>query len=255
MAKIIFLITLLALTSTVLNKQYWECDSRGRYVCLTSQTCCQNKVSSTGWACFNLINAVCCSDGISACPNGYICNLRAKTCDRRAFLFGGEDSQCELFSEGIEPIDSFNLFKGFMEGLAIFEKLPHADQCTQKDLEVIEGEILEIVNILRTIEFNYEAIVKLTQIFSKFKELYDSFNKVVGPCQEYVQELRAVMKKVIDHVETVTYLTQLPVHIIMELGNLKTAASKATEEFNQGHYMLAGQGFGGLVHNALLWEF
>jgi hypothetical protein len=258
MSKLIFLITLLALTSAIISKQYWECDSRGRYVCLTSQTCCQSKISSSGWACFNLTNAVCCNDGMSACPYGYICNLRAKTCDRRAFLFGEKDSQCELYTEGLEPIDNFKLFKGFMDGIAIFEgKTHHTDKCTEKDLEVVEEVILEIINIIRTVDLKDPilVLVKLTKLFTKFGEFYHSLDKITGPCQEHAQELQVVMRKAIQHVEDPLYLLQLPTHLYEVMGDLKTTALQAAEDYNLGHYQSAGKGYGNLVHDALLWDF
>ncbi len=72
------LIALFALTS---SKEAWQCDTAIVYSCTTSQSCCRSAVYTSGWACYNSVNAVCCSDGNSACPAGYICNLNEKRCD------------------------------------------------------------------------------------------------------------------------------------------------------------------------------
>jgi hypothetical protein len=239
-----------------MSKKYWECDSKGRYVCLTTQTCCQSKILSTGWACFNLIDAVCCNDNMSACPHGYACNVTQKTCDRKLeFFLEGSDAQCTLFTEGFEPKDTWALYEGFMEGLAVFDNLPHSEQCNDKALEPIEAQVNDSIDIVRSIEFNTEGLAKVAQLVTKLKDLYDSFEKVAGPCREYAAELQGVMLKVISRVESASYLTQLPVHLLMELSNLKTKAFSASDAFSKGDYKTAGKGFGDLVHLALLWEF
>ena len=48
--------------------------------CPDDNTCCE--LSSGGYGCCPLPNAVCCSDGIHWCPSGYVCNLSAGTCDQ-----------------------------------------------------------------------------------------------------------------------------------------------------------------------------
>ena len=43
----------------------------GQSECPDGSTCC--KLSSGGYGCCPLPNAVCCSDGVHCCPNGYTC--------------------------------------------------------------------------------------------------------------------------------------------------------------------------------------
>ena len=53
----------------------------GKLVCSDSSTCC--KTGTGGYGCCPLPDAVCCSDGVHCCPNGYRCNLSAGTCEPR----------------------------------------------------------------------------------------------------------------------------------------------------------------------------
>ncbi|XP_006832801.1 PREDICTED: granulins [Chrysochloris asiatica] len=48
--------------------------------CPVGQTCCPSL--SKGWACCQLPHAVCCEDRQHCCPNGYTCNVKARTCEK-----------------------------------------------------------------------------------------------------------------------------------------------------------------------------
>ncbi|XP_069094008.1 progranulin isoform X18 [Pleurodeles waltl] len=65
-----------------------QCDSTT--YCNQGETCC--RTASERWACCPLSQALCCSDHIHCCPNGYTCNLDEGTC------VGGED-MVALFSK------------------------------------------------------------------------------------------------------------------------------------------------------------
>ena len=56
----------------------------GQSECPDGTTCC--KLSSGGYGCCPLPQAVCCSDGVHCCPNGYTCNLANGTCSRGSFV-------------------------------------------------------------------------------------------------------------------------------------------------------------------------
>ena len=79
--KLIFFISFIVYC---LGKEYWECGNDKSLYCSKHNTCCKvrSEVNSFGWACFDTVNGVCCSDGLSACPLGYICNMRDKRCDK-----------------------------------------------------------------------------------------------------------------------------------------------------------------------------
>ena len=48
------------------------------FVCPSDNTCC--KMTTGEWACCNLPNAVCCSDGLHCCPNGFTCHMEIGKC-------------------------------------------------------------------------------------------------------------------------------------------------------------------------------
>lgn len=86
---ILYLIIILLTISFSLNttEEYtrYKC-GRTSITCNKTDTCCRSKEGS-GWKCFPSKDAVCCSDGLSACPKGTKCNLPKKSCDPVAFLF------------------------------------------------------------------------------------------------------------------------------------------------------------------------
>ena len=49
--------------------------------CPAGNTCC--RLSSGGYGCCPLPNAVCCSDGKHCCPEGDICDVSQGTCTQR----------------------------------------------------------------------------------------------------------------------------------------------------------------------------
>nr|XP_060637191.1 progranulin isoform X2 [Anolis sagrei ordinatus] len=55
-----------------------QCDLK--YSCPSGNTCC--KKDSGEWACCPLDEAVCCTDHIHCCPQGYQCNLAEGTCEK-----------------------------------------------------------------------------------------------------------------------------------------------------------------------------
>ncbi|CAK6438227.1 unnamed protein product [Pipistrellus nathusii] len=55
-----------------------DCDKHTS--CPVGQTCCQSL--SKSWACCRLPHAVCCEDRQHCCPNGYTCNVKARTCEK-----------------------------------------------------------------------------------------------------------------------------------------------------------------------------
>ncbi len=81
MTKNYFLLAIFVLFALTSCKEAWQCDTANTFSCTSSQTCCRSSEFKTGWACFNTSNGNCCSNGINACPSGYICNLNEKRCD------------------------------------------------------------------------------------------------------------------------------------------------------------------------------
>ncbi|KAI1896514.1 hypothetical protein AGOR_G00095560 [Albula goreensis] len=56
-----------------------KCDTQKS--CATGTTCCQ--LPTGQWGCCPLVKAVCCEDHEHCCPQGYICNMKSETCERK----------------------------------------------------------------------------------------------------------------------------------------------------------------------------
>jgi len=62
------------------NEPRHRCAIDSQATCTESQTCCRAKV---GWRCCDGKNAVCCSDGLSCCSFGDVCDIENKTCKKK----------------------------------------------------------------------------------------------------------------------------------------------------------------------------
>ncbi|KAJ8414445.1 hypothetical protein AAFF_G00053150 [Aldrovandia affinis] len=56
-----------------------KCDTQKS--CAAGMTCCQ--LPTGQWGCCPLLKAICCSDNEHCCPQGYVCNIKPGTCERR----------------------------------------------------------------------------------------------------------------------------------------------------------------------------
>ncbi|XP_024913512.1 granulin b isoform X2 [Cynoglossus semilaevis] len=56
-----------------------KCDNKSS--CAAGTTCC--KLPTGEWGCCPLVKAVCCEDHQHCCPQGYTCNMKTGTCDKK----------------------------------------------------------------------------------------------------------------------------------------------------------------------------
>lgn len=56
-----------------------KCDDMSS--CASGMTCC--KLTSGEWGCCPLVKAVCCSDHLHCCPQGYTCHMPTATCEKK----------------------------------------------------------------------------------------------------------------------------------------------------------------------------
>ena len=241
------IVCLLSIISIVLAKEYWQCDSYGKNVCPKTQTCCRSRIDKSGWSCFPSVEAVCCSDGLSACPKGTICNLREKKCDTTALTF--------LAEQNATPIDSAaQLSKGFFEGLEIFSNLPHQDDCKLDDQLLIQ-DIVDVIDLIKNLSLKSELLKTLKEIVVKVEDAYTRIGNLSGTCTEWANEIQNVMNKVLAHVKSKTYLAELPVHIAFNISNIKSKSNDGNSKYAAGDFFGAGRAYGDLLHFALLWNF
>lgn len=258
MTKTLFSIIILALFSATLCKEYYMCDSAGKYACSKQQTCCKNKLSATKWACFPTVKGVCCSDGLSCCPNETTCNLRERKCEPKpalTFLTGNEEST-EYFYEPnfyFAPVDALAFVEGFFKGITFFENLPHRDQCDLND-KIVVDDIVAISNVLKNLN-RHNIMASIEKIIPLFKDSYNRIQNISTGCFAYSQEVREVSNKLLAYIEADGYLNNFSMHILTNIGPIKEKAVASVHLVTEEKYSEAGQGFGDLLKFLIFWDY
>jgi hypothetical protein len=101
MRKIVLLITFIMLSS-VITKESWWCDSKGKKQCPNqNQTCCQSATEASRFKCWNYQDGVCCTDGLHICSNGDTCNKNNGSCDykRHPQQCGNSGKNCPVATQ------------------------------------------------------------------------------------------------------------------------------------------------------------
>jgi len=252
MSKVIFAVIALIAISGSVCKESWQCDLAGKYSCTQQQTCCRSRVSSTGWSCFNSVRAVCCSDGISACPEKTICNLREKRCDPAPALTFLEEPVVE--SAPIDVNTGKEFVEGFLRGFSFFEGLAHRDECAPNDPQVIQ-DVLEIVDLIKGLNAKSDFRQVILQVFAKANDAYNRISVVSEGCAAYAFEIKRVLDALSSHVSSVTFLPKLAFHTLSNIGQITSKAQSSTQALNENRFADAGQGFGELSRFVLFWDF
>jgi hypothetical protein len=249
----------LALTGLVISqtpsKPCWQCDAAGQYKCLTSQTCCRGK---SGWACYNAVDAVCCSDGISVCPKGYQCNLLEKRCDKKTLLFLDEPTVNLEHHSSIPKIQlsgkaALDFAEGVVKGLEVFNNLPHQSECNPFD-DAIAQNVIELVNLIKnvTLQNLAETIKEAT---AKVQEIIGQVSALQQGCQAFGQELTKIAGEVKSYMSSADYFQKITTHIVTNLADVIKRATSAVSDLEAEKYELSGEDFGGLAHFIALYDF
>ena len=182
---------LLLLSILIVNaftKESYKCDIEGKYICSKTQTCCKNMNNLTGYACFPLIDGVCCDDNITCCPKDSICNTTYKSCDNVSFLTFLDDNN-PLNQPNLNDIKMVLEFSnGFFVGLQVFSNLPHKDSCIVEDKN-ITNDILEIVTLINSIEAK-NILENAEKIAAKVYDIYNEINNISPICSEFSKEIK-----------------------------------------------------------------
>lgn len=244
------------LIGTAFSKNSWECDSAGQMKCAQDNTCCRSRTSSFGWACFPLVEAVCCSDGVNVCPSGTICDLTAKTCRRNSLAFLQlPEIQAGNYTEPIlalTPVDAVNFTVGFYEGIEIFNPVLANSTCIQESTKLVRT----VINILDVLShFNFENPAPQLKEILHLLENTVSIGEVAYPsCTDMGLQLKDLLTKVYSHVVNPKYLEHLGTHVIFNLSKVKEIYEAALKDTQDQVYFRAGKGFGELVKFVALWD-
>ena len=245
------------LISAAFCKDSWQCDSMGQMKCAMDNTCCRSRTSSFGWACFPLVQAVCCSDGVNVCPSGTICDLTAKTCRRTSLAFL-EVPQTQAANAtnpivALKPVDALNFTYGFYQGVQIFSPVLTNSTCIQKS-ERLVADVVQLVHVFSN--FTVENLAtEIKEILNIFQDLVAIGESQLPVCKQLGLDLENLFERVYQHVANVKYVENLTSHTVFNLGKLKEILEAAVKDAQEQNYFRSGQGFGELVKFAALWDF
>lgn len=245
------------LISAAVSKNYWECDKEGKMKCPQDNTCCRSRASAYGWACFPLIDAVCCSDGVNVCPSGTICDLTAKTCRRNTLAFlEVPEIQAGNHTNPIitlKPVDALNFALGFYEGVEILSPVLGNSTCIHQT-ERLVSNVIKLVDVFS--HFNVENLAaELREILHLLEDFVNIGETQIPVCKQLGLDVKDLFVRVYQHVANAKYVEQLSSHTIFNLGKIKEIYEGAIKEVQAGNFTGAGRGFGQLLKFAALWDF
>jgi cell fate (sporulation/competence/biofilm development) regulator YmcA (YheA/YmcA/DUF963 family) len=153
----------------------------------------------------------------------------------------------------LSPQDALDFSKGFMSGLTIFDKLPVDDfKCAEEDIKVID-DLADIIEAMKNFRKDYYGTLKI--VTAKAYDIYEKLNQVTGPCKALADDLKTIVLKVRDYMESYSYVMQFSYHTMREFVNIENKLLDAKKLWMDKQYQESGKGFGDMVHFAFLWAF
>ena len=249
-----FTIFLSILFGTVFSKMYWECDTLGKYRCSQAQTCCRSKVSSFGWSCFPGKQGVCCSDGVSFCPFGTICDLSNRTCKRPtlSFLEAATEPLISASSVKVTPQNAADFGLGLLQGIKIFDAAYKNSTCVANTTD-LSYEVLYIIQTVKQITAE-NVFEKLRQIVDLSEALENHTRSTGELCLQTVNAVQAVLLKVREFISQQEYLSELATHSLFNFQTIKDLGTGAVTNLQQGNYSVAGNLVGQALKFGFLWR-
>jgi hypothetical protein len=253
---------LLTIWGATLAKDPRTCDSLGKYTCATNQTCCRNKISPTGWACFPVNTGVCCSDGVSICPEKFICNLRDKKCDPQPTLSFLEELQensttvQEIYIDAkVNTSQATKEFaNGFIKGFGFFSNLPYEKDCIVEDPQIYQ-DIADMVNIIKSISIKSDFSKIITEFFAKATDIYEKISKLSTQCANYANEIKHVVEGLKEYSKGFTYYGKLALHTAENIKEITGRIKSAVDAYSAGNFQESGNTFGESTKFVLFWSY
>jgi len=214
-----------------------------------------------------MANAICCSDGISACPANTICNLTAKRCDAKPASFLQVEAEAvestiqhpeEVLAfleevSTISPQDALAFATGLNQGLSFFKSLAHEDECNPDDPQIL-NDIVGIYDILKNLKIT-DITKIIPEILAKGTDAYERISKLSAGCKLYADEIEKVVNALKEHVKKSGYKTSLTLHTLSNVGTLSEKAKNGVAAFKANNFNQSGFALGDLIKFALFWNF
>jgi hypothetical protein len=257
MNKIIIPVLILLATSQILSKDPNECGTSSLYSCNTTQTCCQNIISPSGYACFNILNGTCCTDGMSICPFNFVCNLKDKKCDRMAlsFLEEVEVSEPNFAAANVQlSSQALDFVLAFVDGFSLFKKVHNVERCQPQDPQIIE-DINDVVNIVKNITIHSDFIQLIAEVVPKVTDVYNRIVYTTVGCIALAKEVKQLIDSLKAHVLQKDYVNEVSYHTLFNFGEIHNKIQEASLMMRNGNYTESGRTFGGLVRFVFFSNF
>jgi len=249
---------ILSLFTYILTKDYWRCGSKGEFNCHETETCCRHRHSPIGWMCFPQINGVCCSDGLTICPENSKCDVANKSCDKSpnslAFL-SYENSNQLLLTPRIPlanfPGEAAHFLKGFVEGTHVFKNVT---RCNINDKQAID-DVLEVYADIKQMTSIDKILPLLEDIIPKLTNLHLRINDIVGNCEAFYQEGSEQINSLIHYFKNEDYPVRLLEHLVQNFGPVGERLSDITLNWKNRTSYENGENIGELEKFLFHWNF
>ncbi len=265
MKKLLCFIGLAAFAS-IEAKNYWECDSQGKYRCSPQrETCCRSR-STTGWACFPMIDAVCCSDGINCCPNNTICDLSAKTCRKKQLSFlsipeetSTEPTESPASSTSTSPVLKLNpivpaglFLEGFFEKFDFFVHVADGNTCLSN--QDFGNFLADVLNKLQNVPLDANLPKFVEELIKDFIAHSDLLVAEAVQCKQLGASTKDVFNRLRQRVMQADYVRQLSTHLLLNFSKIKEMADKLTPLAQSGEFKLLGRVSGEIAKFVFFWD-
>jgi len=249
-------ILIFCLIQVILTKDYWKCDSQGKFICSQTQTCCKNANSSKKWACYPVIHGVCCNDNRSVCPENTICNLEKQSCDKSAsFLTFLADKPSRHISPMLisskTAVESTHFFKGFFVGSHVFRNVT---RCNINDKEAIQ-DILGIYSDLKIINSADPILPVLEDLVTKVVNLHLRMKDIFSDCNAFYIEGETQINNLINYFKNENYSIRLLEHTLQNILSIAERIADIKLNWNRRTSYENGERLGELEKYIFHWNF
>jgi len=126
--------------------------------------------------------------------------------------------------------------------------------CKPNDPQITQ-DVLDIVNILKSIDFHSNFPQIIQDVFSKGKDAYDRISKVSKECRELADEAKQLFEKLEKHASGYTYYAKLALHTTTNISQISEKVKSGMAAYDAGKFEDTGFAFGDLIKFTFFWNF
>jgi len=161
MNKLFIVLVSLSIISLVFS---FRCASNSTMFCTDRDTCCLAQ-NGTQWRCCPGQYSTCCSDGLSCCPGGTVCDLRNRRCLPKFLSATNFSEEIDMLSSVASRGVQFPSIDKIMNCISFFFLVWQVPE--------VKSQFENIFNLYQQKKF-FEVLVSLANLSGKGKEIYNS---------------------------------------------------------------------------------